>query len=231
MNAPKCPRTNADDQGVGPTSKNAGKAIAKRNDAAIPQISRPVLKYFGSKWRMARRIIEMLGPHKSYVEPYAGSASVLLQKEESPIEVINDLNLDVVTFFRVLRDSPMELLQQIELTPFAREEYRDSCEIEGDLPDIDRARLFFIRSWQGFSGSATQKRNGWRYQKLTYGNRDPKVHLDWHNLERLERAAVRLRRCQIECDDALRVIYRFDGPETAFYGRKCHAPPDGKMGG
>jgi DNA adenine methylase len=181
-------------------------------------VTRPVLKYFGSKWRMATKIIELLGTeHTSYIEPYGGSAAVLLQKPKVDIEVMNDLNLDVVTFFRVLRDSPIELLQQIELTPFSRVEYLASTAAGADLPDIERARLFFIRSWQGFSGSATQARNGWRYQSRVYGNRLTKVDLDWHALDRLEAAAVRLRQVQIERDDALAVIKRFDGPGTAFY--------------
>lgn len=183
-------------------------------------MSRPVLKYFGSKWRMAGKIIELLGTdHTSYVEPYGGSGAVLLQKAKVDIEVMNDLNLDVVTFFRVLRDSPMELLQQIELTPFSRVEYLESTNVGAgeDVSDIERARLFFIRSWQGFSGSATQARNGWRYQSRVYGNRLTKVDLDWHALDRLESAAVRLRQVQIERDDALAVITRFDGPATAFY--------------
>jgi DNA adenine methylase len=180
--------------------------------------ARPILKYFGSKWRMASKIIELLGnEHTSYVEPYGGSAAVLLQKSKVDTEVLNDLNLDVVTFFRVLRDAPLELLQQIELTPFARVEYLESTHVRDDVTDVERARLFFIRSWQGFSGSATQARNGWRYQSRVYGNRLTKVELDWHKLERLGAAAVRLRQVQIEMDDALSVIKRFDGPSTAFY--------------
>jgi DNA adenine methylase len=183
-----------------------------------PKVSRPVLKYFGSKWRMSAKIIELLGTaHTSYVEPYGGSAAVLLQKPKVDIEVINDLNMDVVTFFRVLRDSPIELLREIELTPFSRVEYLASTQVPDDVTDIERARLFFIRSWQGFSGSATQARNGWRYQSRVYGNRLTKVDLDWHALDRLELAAVRLRHVQIEHDDALSVIKRFDGTRTAFY--------------
>ena len=168
---------------------------------------------------MATLIIELLGEHTSYVEPFGGSAAVLLQKPETPIEVYNDLNLDVVTFFRVLRDSPLKLLEQIEATPFSRVEYLKSCmpATSDGVSDIEQARLFFIRSWQGFSGSATQKRNGWRYQQRIYRNRMPKCHLDWDNLDRLEAAAVRMRRVQIECEDALQVIKRFAGPSTVFY--------------
>ena len=181
------------------------------------KVDRPILKYFGSKWRMATRIIELLGPHISYIEPFGGSAAVLLQKEESPIEVFNDLNHDVVTFFRILRNQPLALLEQIEATPYSREEYMASMEVHDSVTDLERARCFFIRSWQGFSGSATMKRNGWRFQQRIYSTRETKVHLDWHNLERLETASVRLRRVQIECGDALKLMKRFDGPDAVFY--------------
>ena len=58
--------------------------------------SRPALRYHGAKWRLAPWIIEHLPAHDSYIEPYAGSAAVLLRKPRSLLEAINDLDGEVV---------------------------------------------------------------------------------------------------------------------------------------
>ena len=86
-------------------------------------IKRPALRYYGGKWNLAPWIISFFPPHKNYVEPCGGAASVLLQKPRSPLETYNDFDGNVVNFFRVLRDRPDELIRKIRLTPWARAEY------------------------------------------------------------------------------------------------------------
>jgi site-specific DNA-adenine methylase len=76
----------------------------------------------GGKWRIAPWIIDTFPPHRCYCEPFAGGASVLLQKPPAKFEVLNDLNQDVVRFFRVLRERPDELLRALDLTPYSRAE-------------------------------------------------------------------------------------------------------------
>ena len=87
---------------------------------------RPALRYHGAKWRLATWILShfpALASYDVYAEPFGGSAAVLLRKERSPIEVFNDLDDDVVGFFRALRECPEALIRAIELTPFARREW------------------------------------------------------------------------------------------------------------
>lgn len=61
---------------------------------------RAVLKYPGSKWRIAEWIVEQIPPHHSYIEPYFGSGAVFFKKQPSNIETINDLDDDVVNLLR-----------------------------------------------------------------------------------------------------------------------------------
>ena len=83
----------------------------------------PPFGYMGSKARIASRVVDLLPPHRGYVEPYAGSLSILLAKRPASLEVANDLDRDLVTFWQVLRERPDELAHVCALTPHARTEY------------------------------------------------------------------------------------------------------------
>ncbi len=117
------------------------------------RIPRPALRYHGGKYRLAPWITAHLPAHRIYVEPYAGSASVLLAKPRSFAEVINDLDSNVVTLFRVLRDpvASAELARVVRLTPFSREEFEAAFvpAAKGDV--IEQSRRLLVRSWMGFS--------------------------------------------------------------------------------
>lgn len=101
--------------------------------------------------------------HRKYVEPYGGAASVLLLKPRAYAEVYNDLDGDIVNFFRVLRDPFMlkRLVKVCELTPYAREEFEGAFE-DSDEP-IERARRTAVRASMGFgSAGATKNTTGFR---------------------------------------------------------------------
>jgi len=179
-------------------------------------IKRPALRYHGGKWRHADWIISQFPPHEVYVEPFGGAASVLLRKERAPIEVYNDQWDRVVTFFRVLRERPDELLGALSLTPWSRSEYGQSYDTTGD--ELEDARRFFVQSWQGVGGikgaKGTKNRRGWRYLV----NRCDSSIPHWDGLlENLYQVATRMRGVQIECDDAVNVIKRFDSPLVLHY--------------
>lgn len=82
-----------------------------------------VLKYPGSKWRIADWIVSNMPPHDIYVDPFFGSGAVFFSKPESRLEVLNDIDGNVVNFFKVCRDHPDDLARLLALTPYAREEY------------------------------------------------------------------------------------------------------------
>jgi hypothetical protein len=90
-------------------------------------VTAPPFAYFGGKTTSAGRIAAHFHPHRHYVEPYAGSLAVLLAKPPSRMETVNDLDAAVMTFWRVLRDRPDELVRACQLTPHSRAEW-ESCE-------------------------------------------------------------------------------------------------------
>lgn len=116
--------------------------------------TRPALRYFGGKWRLAPWIISHFPEHTCYVEPFAGGASVLLRKPESKVEVLNDLDGEVVNFWRVLREQTEAFIRAVELTPFSREEASLAYQVADD--PLERARRLFIRSWQQRGGGTSR---------------------------------------------------------------------------
>jgi site-specific DNA-adenine methylase len=168
------------------------------------RIRYPALRYRGGKWRIAPWVIANLPPHECYVEPFAGGASVLLRKPPAEFECLNDLEGDVVAFWRVLRERPHELIAQILTTPFSREELARCQEpVNGNLPppaaDLERARRLWARCYQGRGSSA--RKSGWRFQ-MTNQHMRSKFHV--HHARAAQRIhglvdiAVRLTNVQIE---------------------------------
>jgi len=181
--------------------------------ATIP--THPILRYFGGKWRLAPWIIRHFPAHTCYCEPFGGAAGVLLRKSPSQFEIYNDLDSDLVTFFRVVRERPDELMRALFLTPFSREEYSAAYEPAAD--DIEKARRLFVLAWQGYGGPRKQMRTGWKYQKRAWHSGRADQLSEWAHAIAFGPIVERLRNVQIECDEASSVIRRFDGAETLFY--------------
>src|SRR5258706_5145182 len=81
------------------------------------------LAYIGGKRSFAKRIIEIFPTHRTYVEAFAGGAQVLFRKEPSPVEVINDLDGEVVNFFRVCQQHYEELLRTLRFSVVSRKSW------------------------------------------------------------------------------------------------------------
>ena len=175
------------------------------------------MRYHGGKWRLAPWIISFFPPHRVYVEPFGGAASVLLRKTPVLAEVYNDLDGDIVNIFRVLRDpeSAARLQALLELTPYAREEFNDSY-LPTDEP-VERARRTLTRAALGFStASRRASRTGFRATPVrsssTTGIQDFRT-FPGH----IPAIVERLRHVILEHRPALEVIRQQDNPETLFY--------------
>lgn len=181
--------------------------------------SRPLLRYHGGKWILAPWIIGHFPEHRVYVEPFGGGASVLLRKPRAYAEVYNDLDTEIVNLFAVARDRGDELVNTLELTPFARDEYRESF-IESADP-IEQARRTLIRSHMGFGSNALNRaiKSGFRNNSTRSGTLP--AH-DWAKLPNtLTNTISRLRGVVVENKPACALIEQMDGPDTLFY---CDPP-------
>src|SRR5437660_3850999 len=111
--------------------------------------------WYGGKFNHLDWLLPLLPDCHHYCEPFAGSAAVLLNRPPSPVETYNDLDGEVVNFFRVLRDKKDALIEAIGLTPFSREEFYRAVSTNGEhLGAVERARRFFVRARQVRTGLA-----------------------------------------------------------------------------
>lgn len=179
--------------------------------------TRPALRYHGGKWLLAPWIIAQFPSHRVYVEPFGGAASILLRKDRSYAEIYNDLDGEVVGFFRVLRDrgAASDLQEMLRLTPFAREEFYQAYEPTDD--PVERARRLVVRSFMGFGsdGFNSAIRTGFRAASNRSGTTP--AH-DWPNYVNAIPALIdRLSAVVIENRPAIEVMRQHDGPATLHY--------------
>lgn len=176
----------------------------------------PPFGYFGSKVMIAGRIVDLMPEHRGYVEPFAGSLSVLLAKRPSPFEVVNDLDRDLMTFWTVLRDRPKELARLCRLTPHARAEHTAAWPVPDEVPDLERARRVWVKLSQGRGGAL--RSNGWRFHETPNGRSSSMPRTLSGYVTRMEEVSARIREVTLECLPALDVIARYGkAPETLMY--------------
>ena len=202
-----------------PTSaRNAEATRAPSPPARNAKITRPMLKWPGGKWRLGKWIASWFPAHDTYVEPFGGAASVLLQKEPCRREVYNDLDPCLLSLVRVLQCEALteELLRRLAGTFYISAEFRAAWDPESADP-VERARRLLVRAGMGHgpSGGPMVKRTSFRL--LTPGARTSPLQ-DWlkHPAE-LAKIAARLRRVRVESVDAVALLPRYDGPRTLFY--------------
>lgn len=177
-------------------------------------ITRPILRYHGGKWMLADWIISFFPEHRIYLEAFGGAASVLLKKRRSYAEVYNEMDGEVVNLFRVCRESPEDLINALELTPYSREDFEISYTNSND--SVERARRTIIRSFMGFaSGLQSWQRTGFRANSHRSGS--TAAH-DWKNYpECLKQIIERLRGVVIENRNAIESMRQHDSAETLHY--------------
>lgn len=173
---------------------------------------KPPIPYYGGKITIGPQIGTLLPEHMHYVEPYCGSLAVLMAKPRSPHETVNDIDGDLMTFWRIVRERPDELAHVCSLTPHSRQEFRTCSEwMRGDrgdevLADIEVARRVWVCLTQGRGG--VLRNTGWRhYVRPTGTSSFPDYLLGY--IGRIHEAADRLAGVSLDCLPALDVIAKY----------------------
>ena len=180
--------------------------------------------WYGGKFSHLEWLLPLLPTCHHYCEPFSGSAAVLLNRAPSPVETYNDIDGEVTNFFRVLRTDTGELIKQICLTPFSREEFYKAVTTNGErFTDLERARRFFVRARQVRTGLAqTASLGRWANCKNTSRAGMSGVVSRWlGSVDMLPFIAERLLRVQIENRPATELIELYDDKQTLFY---CDPP-------
>lgn len=198
-----------------PPSEQPDQSAGSEAESHEPPVS-PAFRYHGAKFRLSGWVQQHFPPHVTYVEPFGGAAGVLLTKPRAYAEVYNDLDGDVVNFFRVLQDPPQRdrLIEICFLTPYAREEFELAWEPTDDT--VERARRLVIRAQMGFgSAGATKGKTGFRIDT------DRAYSTAQHHWAAyppsLAIVAERFTQVLIENRPAIEVMRQHDGARTLHY--------------
>jgi len=169
------------------------------------------INYIGGKNRLANVIIERIPAHLTYIEPFSGGARVFFRKAPSKVEVLNDLDGELVNFYRVCQNHHEELARSMRFMPVSREWFvgLEKSSLEG-LTDIQRAARFLYLQKLSYGGRITRKAYAIRVLEKANLRSDAIA-------ETLDETHSRLIGVQIEHLPYDEVIRRYDRPGTFFY--------------
>ncbi len=173
-------------------------------------------KWVGGKSRLRKPIIDLLPEHTCYVEPFAGAAWILFGKPPSEVEILNDLDQELVTFFRVVKEKPEALIASFEWELVSRAEFERLAKLEASqLSEVQRAHRFYYLIMAGWGGELNYP----RFQtSITDGGHGNRLIGALKTLrERLQPVHDRLRTVIIENLDWRECIERYDRSSTVMY--------------
>ena len=176
--------------------------------------------YYGGKNQpqIQDRLLDLLDYRTSYLEPFCGSAGVLLNRRPVKCEMLNDIDDLIVNFFKILRDRPKDLISALELTPYARTEHAKCSEMlrnSADLDDVERARCWYVATSMSLAGEVCGRFSTSSPKSKKYPPHYNRVK------ETLALVADRLLRVTIENRDAVDLIRNVRTEDCTIY---CDPP-------
>lgn len=183
---------------------------------------------YGGKHYYAEPIIAAFPEHRVYVEPFGGAANVLLRKPHSEVEIFNDLDSEIVNFFRVLVDESAfgRLRRMLDLTPHSRETFERAVEALISDDRVERAYRFFVLVRQARGGLGTGKVTKSAFSVSTRKRNDMAENVSkWLSaVDGLGDVAARLKTVEIEHLPAVDLIRKYDAPDVLFYADPPYVP-------
>lgn len=176
------------------------------------QIHKPIMAgWIGGKSKLSKTIIAKIPAHTCYVEPFAGAAWIFWKKEESKVEVLNDINKELITLYRVVQNHLEEFVRYFKWSLVSRDEFSRLKTLPPDcLTDIQRAARFFYLQRNAFGGKVDGQNFGYATTAVSRFNL---LRIE----EELSAAHIRLARTYIECLGYADIIKKYDRAYTFFY--------------
>jgi DNA adenine methylase len=193
------------------SNQAANTSVLNIGNKDVSKMRTPIT-YYGGKQRLLKELLQLLPEHRHYVEPFMGGGAFFFAKPPSSAETINDLNGEVINFYRVTKNQFEELKKKIDSTLHSRSTYKEALAVYNHLShadDVTRAWAFWVVTNQGFSG----KIGSWAL------SRDGKIGKTLSNKREQFNPvyAERLKHTQIESKDALAIIKQYDAKDVFFY--------------
>ena len=173
------------------------------------RVFKPILRWPGGKSRMLKHLLPLLPDHQCYCEPFAGGLALLMRKNPSHIEVVNDLNGDLIALYRCVQYHNDELLREIGHLIAGRQTMHDLLRNPG-LTDIQRAARFYCRNRKSFGG-------GGRTLGIVRSKGSGCAFIRSKNVDLLSQARDRLSNVVVENLPYERCLELYDAPETCFF--------------
>lgn len=179
------------------------------------------IRWLGGKRYLKKHLVSIMPPHINYIEVFSGALWVLLEKEPSKLEIFNDINGDLINFYKVIQDENkyQELINKIYYTPSSRElfdEYDKKLLHKDYSNDIDRAFYFYYLLKLAFGGNIHRKKRTFAIHKdgRKLINRDKFI-------EEFVQLHERIKHCYIENKDYQYILKKYDSKDSLFF---CDPP-------
>jgi DNA adenine methylase len=169
--------------------------------------------YMGGKFFMLDTILNLIPPHRCYVEPFGGSAKVLLNKQPSEVEVYNDINGDIVNLFKIVKERYDEFMKELEWILYSREihnEFYKKWMKREWKDDLERAVVVYYCLYSNMNGGI---------YKASFSSSKSKNYAErfFNSLSKLKQIYERLKNVIIENLDFRKIIQTYDSKDTFFY--------------
>ena len=179
----------------------------------MDEFKKPPLTYYGGKQKMLKYIMPYIPDHEIYDEPFFGGGAVFFEKTPSKVEFINDINGEVVNFYRVIKRDFERLHDEIDCTLHSEFQHKQALDIYFNSASKDsvlRAWAVWMLSHQSFYSMLGSTWKCSKERNLATQIQTKKKMFD-------ERYVKRLESTSIFCRDALDVIGKTDTLKTFHY--------------
>lgn len=194
--------------------------------------SKPPITYYGGKQQLSKKILDLIPEHKLYSEVFFGGGAIYFAKQPTQ-SVINDINNNLINFYRQLKTNDIRLFTEIDATLYAQEEHRianklffDKITVE-DMHFSPEEKIALKKAWAVFVlahqsylsifGNTFNVSFNERSGSRTSINNNPKKFNQKKINMILNGYVERLQDTTIFNDDALKVLKKCDTAHTFHY--------------